>query len=278
MPKVGSFPHPVLGWGDDVSGVFRASIQASADNDLVKISCDDLVITNGSIAELLASGSAGVLARVSCPSTFLRTATMSPSVPFSISIPSQRVREAIELTLQLVATAAKNPYRPSGIHADYGSDQFSIESADILAIGPRFKIQLSQDADLVTKPVGSIFRVREGAAQTGPFKVLLDQARILVELSAEDWAHYVRLRDIGKPEIHSSLVLPALVEALRSLDDPDATETLWRSRLAIIVELRHVRSKMESGNYLGAAQEILGLPFGRMSRHFLGRLDTSQLD
>lgn len=275
-----SFPHPVLGWRDDLVGEVGVSLTAAVvGGSVLELACSELQITNQSLAAMVEAGLAVPALNIHCPSTFYRKTLCLHKHGGTARISPQDVRETLDCRFLLLAAEEVPSYRPEGVHEEYGPAVFRVVPGDLLGIGPRYRVQLETAGGLVEKPISSIFRVRQGSADRGPFLVRLDSDRVVIELSKEGWEQYVRLREAARPQIHAALVFPALVEALYVLSsEPDSTEKLWMSRLSFLIAKKSLTDRFSERRMVEVAQDLLEWPFERMANHYLRRLAVTQLE
>lgn len=222
-----------------------------------------LLVANDTLNELLSAGQAALRLQVHCPQTYYRRSfPLGPDVA-TVSIGTDAIFGSVELELNIVAVAPIASYRPAGIHADYGSRTFPVEVGDILAVGPTFKHYLDWAFDALRAPVSSFMRVRQGDFESGPFNVVLDSQKIVVEFSRSDWKAYRSVAHGMPTFVHVAVVLPALQHALGALaQDPDEyAHYMWSRRLSAIIAA--LGMELEGAKTLELAQHIIRLPFGR---------------
>src|ERR1051325_2103440 len=121
-----SYPHPVLGNGDDIDGLFRAVLHHELGRDNVAITTD-FEIENETIEDLVKKGSALFVLEVECPSSFFRKSYSSGEYKKSMQIPARLLRNQVDVGFYVVSAKKIDGYRPLGAHPDYEGIPFTVE-------------------------------------------------------------------------------------------------------------------------------------------------------
>ena len=259
-----SYPHPVLGNGDDINSEnLKPEIEYEISEEIVKIICSNLFCDHPDIEELIQNGKAKWAIRVQCARTYFRETFMHEGPEFEISIEGPELEGTIEIDSGIISTSQINSYRPSEAHPDYDDIEFNLASGELLAIGPKFNFLVDKDYDPLKAPVASLIRVEEGEDKRGPYIITLEEDLILIRLSREDWAEYSGIRDRVPHMLFSSLVVPALSLAIEKMDEASYEGRLWASRLKEVVQ----RKNINTNHPITAAQELLDNPLSRAFAH-----------
>ncbi len=263
-----SYPHPVLGNGDDVtSGKIEPELTFRATEEIVEIDVRNLTTGNATLDGMLADGRASWAIRVQCARTYLRREASTSGSERRITFEGHELWGRVEVEIMLYAAKAVAAYLPDGAHPDYGTATFDLEPGAVLGIGPTFAFEVDKQFDPLRAPVASIMRVSKGDHADGPFRLALEDEFVEIILSQEDWAHYAGVKERVPGVLHVSLVLPALAEALRRMTD--FSGLTWADRLRAIVEAREVNV----GQPLEAAQILLQEPLSRAFDELNAELD-----
>jgi hypothetical protein len=258
-----SFPHPVLGPGDDVAGELSPlGLTVTPHGDQIVLSAGPLSATNPTILTLIRQGLAEYAIRVHCAATYFRRTWTSSTPAMLIRIPANRLIGTVRVRLRVMANASLPAYRPEGLHLDYGETAFPLERGDILAEGEEVAFSADKDFDPLAGAVSSFMRVECSEKDTGPFETLFDHPRILIRLPKLDWANYQLLKGSAPQILHSAIVLPVLVEAIQLVwEGRDELRDLgWFQK----VELMLSAVGAQNGEPLvGTAQRLLQNPFSR---------------
>jgi len=280
-----SFPHPVLGLNDDIVGqaevqTFTVDEKSDKSNYILQV---DYSLVNEDLQNLLSAKKIEFVCEINCSSTLYRRAEKTIRLQHRIKIPKDYVRENVELLFILVSVEELNHYKNSTSHPDFSGYEFDLDTGDVLAyLGEASFFAGIEFRKL--KAVSNFMEVIQGPKQSGEFNVILDNPKIQVQLSKED---YTLFSSIGKkPEwtnvFHSSFVLPTLIHALyqirpesnkREYDDKSwAKIILWR----IDNEEMFKGIVFEEDNILRIAQLFLGNPNERLLKDLFNQLTPQE--
>jgi hypothetical protein len=263
-----SYPHPVLGNGDDIAvGKIEPEVTFRAADEIVELDVRNLVTSNPTLDPMLADGRASWGIRVQCARTYMRSEFRTANRDHQIKFDGHDLDGRVEVDVVLFAAKVIAGYQPAGAHPDYGTASFDLEPGEVLGVGPAFSFDVDKQFDPLRAPVASIMRVSKGEHPDGPFRMALEDEFVEIILSQEDWAHYAGVKDRVPGVLHVSLVLPALAEALRRMGEFAGRR--WADRLRAIVEARQVNV----GQPLEAAQLLLQQPLTRAFDELNAELD-----
>lgn len=261
-----SFPHPVVGIGDDVRGMLRCNApDFDFGVDSTTVYLNELEITNSTIGRLIQDKEAAFTIRISCGATYYRESFQTHEAQLQILLPSAKLVGDVELQVRICALRKIESYRPEGLHPDYGDRSFSVQVGDLLAIGDDFAIRADKQFDPLAADIPSIMRVVRGKFDKGPFLVNFDTDQIVISLSAEDHERYGIASSVAPGVIHAAIVLPVLCEAIvrvRKPTDQDdmVAEMRWFQRLEAMLEARRIDVDESP---VVAAQRLLEAPLKR---------------
>lgn len=229
-----SFPHPVLGIGDAISGKtgFRNEPEISTIQDSYQITIECNLV-NDDLQSLVKAVKAEFVCEATCSNTIYRENVVSNNSTIEIEIPKKQVKGKVEFTCLLVAKENLLSYSNSKAHSDYNNFTFDLDKGDVLAFFGEFAF----DADIKyekLKAVSSFMEVVENESITFT-NIDLKKPKIEVQLSSNDYnsyknetiAHEIKF----SPMFHSSLVLNALLVALYNFDEHK--NYLWAKALNI---------------------------------------------
>ncbi|RKH41314.1 hypothetical protein D7Y23_33270 [Corallococcus sp. AB050B] len=265
MAKPVSYPHPVAGRGDEVTGElapFELDVSKYGGDFILKISA--VGISNITLDGFIRDGRASFAARVACAQTYFRESFVFAGNEHTIRIKASRLSERVEVSLRVCARKKIETYRPDGLHPDYGEASFLIDQGDVLAEGITKTFWATSDFDPLAGPVSSIMRIRQGDFDDGPFRVILESDRITIEMSKSDWKGYLFMRSQLPGVLHGAVVLPALTEAISGLRyrQDELQNFLWVERLKDIL---NAKKCSENDPAVVVAQRLLDGPFSRAS-------------
>ncbi|MCY1042595.1 hypothetical protein OV208_14820 [Corallococcus sp. bb12-1] len=264
-----SFPHPVVGIGDDLKGEVHCNppdFDLGVDTTSVRV--DGLAVTNPSIASLVRDGVAAFTIRVSCGATYYRETFQSRSAQIQFTLPSSTLVGDVEIQVRVCSLQRLERYHPDQLHPDYGDRTFDIQVGDVLALGDDFSLRVDKQFDPLAADIPSIMRIMKGNNVSGPFEVDFWGEQIVVLLPADAHELYGIASNSSPELIHAALVMPVLCEAIRKVrqvSDEEATmvELPWYRRLEAMLEARRIN---DDESALSAAQKLLDMPLLRSFR------------
>ena len=269
-----SYPHPVLGNGDDLGGFFKVEFRYELGKEAVTLH-PIFSLKNASIEELLKKGKASFVAEVECRNTFFRQSFSSRNQAERFSIPARALRERVTVGFYICADQDMHGYRPSEPHPDYEGATFDVEAGDILAVGGYCSFIAEKNFDPLRPPVSSFMSIIEGSQHEGPMLIDYDTDKITVVLSKSDWKNYMEIRNQKPVEgiLHSSVVFPVLVDAIHQLQSGNSEydERNWYARIEAILDEKGLRDKEP----FDAAQKILDNPSSRSFKGIEALLGTT---
>lgn len=266
-----SYPHPVLGNGDDINnGEVSPEIEYKISDEAIHLKVENLKSGHPDIDQMLVDGTACWHVRTQCPRTYMRQSFLLNSEDQTITLKGDDYEGSVEIEISVVAQGCIKDYQPTGMHSDYGDAKFSLQPGELIAIGPRYPIHVDKIYDPLKAPVSSLVRITYGSHASGPFEVILDDDLITIKLSKADWAEYDGIRDRAPSIVHSSIILPVLAEAIRAIGQN--THTLWGGRLKEML----AKQGIDQNYPLAAAQEVLASPISRTFNEVNLRLDSAE--
>jgi hypothetical protein len=262
-----SFPHPVLGNGDDVGGIkLDSELTYHASAEAVELQVTGLASGNRSLDDAIRTGRATWLVRVQCARTYFRRVWIERGPTATIRIAGPDLEGTVEVEAR-ACTLESMPWRPEGMHADYAERSFQLNPSEVLALGPTWRFHVDKQFDPLRAPVASWMRIVEGEHEEGPFQVTFEDDFVTIRLSRKDWAQYPGVRDRAPSVLHASVVLPVLMQALRELKEDDGVK--WKGRLKAVLDARG----LDPESPLVTAQQLLDAPLARCLRELNVKLD-----
>lgn len=257
-----SYPHPVLGNGDDIAGAFDVACDVAI-GDVVSIECR-FQLENATIQELVANGRARQLLRVSCRRTYLRQSFESSQPAMQVVLAADSLRGQVLIEPLVAAVEDLTDYRPEGLHGDYGTATFRVARGQILCVGPVSSFHVEKDFDPLRNPVSSIIKLEMGTEDQGPVEVDYDSDQITVRLSRGDWRRYQATKRVVPSVLLALIAFPVLVEAVRKCaaggDESDWREHMWYTRLTEAVAAQGLSDITDP---VQVTQALLQLPMAR---------------
>lgn len=265
-----SFPHPVLGNGDDISvGTIDCELHYQCSAEAVELRLTGLTTGNPTIDSALREERAAWLIRVQCARTYYRKIWKEQGPDALIRIDGTDLEGSVEIDVRVCSTQSMQ-WLPDGTHTDYENLSFQLADAEVLALGDSWRIHVDKDFDPLKAPLASWMRIVEGQHDDGPFEAEFEDDLVTIRLSRRDWKEYGPVRDRAPAVLHSSIVLPVLMQALLALKENNGER--WKGRLRAVLDERNLSPEPP----LQTAQTLLAEPLGRSLRELNVRLDGDE--
>lgn len=258
-----SYPHPVLGNNDDVSGSFKSKFYHTLGREKVSLRTE-FELENNTLKNMIWEKKAVFSIEVECNNTFYRNSFTTSKYESKFFIDARRLREYVTIKFFVRASERIENYEIEGSHSDYNDFKFDIDKGDILAFGGMISFIAEKEFDPLRPAVSSFMAVREGPEPSGPIAVdYEDPEKIYVILSKKDWGNYQRLKDRQGVAslLHSFVVFPVLVDAIRMIEKEDdiIENTHWAKRIETII----TQKNLSLDSPVDTAQRMLDSPVDR---------------
>ena len=222
-----SFPHPVMGVGDDI--LPRPSVTATKTDDARNYNFRfDFSVENETIQNLISTGKAVYACEVSCPATLLRRIFISHEPYIEIPIGRKEVAKRIDFDLSVTATDYISAYTNEAFHPDFQGFTFAIEPGDPLVLfnSAYHDVEIQYDR---LRSATSFLKIVPGLDENNVI-YNIDKPKIEIQLPPELYEDYRKhFNGTGQHAniFHSSLAFNALVFALSNYKKEDHQELLW---------------------------------------------------
>lgn len=246
-----SFPHPVLGNDDDISGEFNISLNV-ARNDSKKIVFENVTVTvtNSYIQNHIDCGNAKAYVKVYCASS-LTTWMFEANNMFEID--EDEIVNRVELQVFILTTKDVQNYSDSSFNAQYGNELFSLSKNEVIGISGSVAIAIPKANEKLG--LGNIFKFNfHDTGKPIHFEYHHDKIFINYPVTKMD-EHPPNLLFSTSPwTAFNIFIVPALENALKYIkDDPDAAEQWnWYSVLDSLLPI-----EKRTGDYFADAQKII---------------------
>lgn len=270
-----SYPHPVLGNGDDLGGFFKVpDFVYELRKDEIAIN-PTFTLKNKALEELISKGKASFVCRVESRSTFFRSSFSTRKNIDQFIFPAKFARDRVTAIFYICADENIEEYKPTDCNADYGKNpSFEVEKGDILAVGGYTNFLALKDFDPLRPPINSFFSIQPGSEMEGPMEVNYDAAKITVILSKEDWRRYAKVKNqtLIAGILHAAIVFPVLIDAVHKVQKHDSNyeNYSWFERLDEVLDKKGLREKEP----ILVAQKILDNPGTRSFNSIAALLET----
>lgn len=280
-----SYPHPVLGVGDDIDSL--CDLEPSITKDAVEYHIHfDLRIDNADILRLIELGYATFSCEINCPSTFYRRIEKSSVPYFDISIKRKDVAKRIDFECSVVVLRRIDEYTNSKFHEDFAGFSFQLDPGDVLAIfrEGHYDVDIKYDK---LRSAGSFMKIVKGDDEANTI-YNLDSEKIEIQLPEEMYEDYKNsFNGNGKYAniFHSSLAFNALVYALLNYSTEEYGERLWARTLEYRLEIEEPLQKYKEvlsknaapTDKLKLAEALLSNPYKRLFKTMHDMMDVSNM-
>jgi hypothetical protein len=149
-----SFPHPVLGNADDMSGEFNISFDVVRnENRMILFENINIQMTNEYIKQIISDGFATCLVKIYCSST-LSTWVFEPDKMFEID-ENELINKA-EIQVYIVCRTEISDYSDQSFNIQYGNEVFLVNKSDVIGISGKITIPIPKADEKLG--LGNIFK------------------------------------------------------------------------------------------------------------------------
>lgn len=262
----GSFPIPVLGAHDDISGDLevKCTVHKEPAATVIKV---ELEMSNAGIQSCIEDGSACYSVRLSCPKTYFRRSYMQPTPDFVLPVSNDEIAGTLVVSGRVTSTKNISKYRPSGLNADYGDSTFYVTPGQLLAFSSDYEVLLPEGFDPLRNPDASIMQISPNSdlSNDEPFRVDFESPKIQITISPQAFSNYGVVKQFIPNTLHMSLVVPVLAEAIRLMSLPgqgdDFADFKWHEVLSHYISANEIDINVCSP--LELAQKILRSPHNK---------------
>ncbi len=257
-----NYPHPILGLNDDfIASSITVELSISSNKEIIEIR-PLFGLDNQDIRNLIDETKASYVSHVYCRGTMFREIFKTKNnLSEPIKINSSKLNGEVEIDFFICSDQKISNYRSDQFNSEYEKSAFSLEKADIIAFAGKGKFFANKSPEEL-KAISSIMNVL--CTQKSNKAMFLDYVgnRISLMLCKEDYNNYKLLKTNPRcfGFILSSMVLPALIEALHFLDNEESEEFKEKPWYKI---LKDVKDKSQGLSSLEIAQNILERPLKR---------------
>lgn len=265
--RVGSFPHPVLGNGDDVNSSLSVSSPEASHSPVdtqikLRLESDD-----PDLFEYIKDGTIVFSIWWECVNTLSsgriiveKYTTLHHSIEFEITLLQEDLRGKVTLSPEFTAGRDLTGFKWTNQHEDYGDIGFNIRKGDFLASADKLSFNAQKTYDALNPPLGSLFRFIEKKEQTAPITMDYSDSEEITVFLSSDLANLVRdLGDLDSIKI-ATVVLPALMDALAFIAKNQGEEKIgdfedyeWFKSLQTLIH----NQKIDLDHPLEAAEKML---------------------
>lgn len=260
-----SYPYPVLGIddnyiGDENKDTFKPELVVSSDYRKIKLDIT-YQLKNDELLKLIYHEKAVFCAQLYCRSTMFRQSFLNKKQKDIIEIKSSLLRDEVDVDFFICASEDILDYKNSMFNTEFAGVSFEIEKGDLLAFGGSTTFFANKSPEEL-KSISSFMSIDTENKTEVPMYNDYDSDKITIILSQEDYDSYqfIKKEILLTSTLHSSVVLPALAEAIRFLNSDEGNDyknRRWHELLSRLID------KHPTDDPLQSAQKILDLPVNR---------------
>lgn len=263
-----SFPHPVLGVGDDVNGNYTVESQIQLGRELITLQISHH-LSNKTLEKLISENKAAFNMEVHCQQSVYRKSFLSREKQVTITVPARELLNKVDVSFYINAVSDIPDYQIDGSNEDYKGYSFDIRKGDILAVYDSICFIAAKDWQAFMA-VTSFMEIEPYDKEEGPMLFKLTQNKVVVQMCQNDYKKFNKFRTAHflNPIFHSSVVLPALMYALSMMtaNKGEFSSAGWHQNLMWRLEHEENLTKYDienSADIPQIAQAILMNPITR---------------
>ena len=233
MPtSFGSFPHPVIGNGDDVHSQLLVEDQIVVTPTPEDVEIRFNIFTDDEqVEDLVTKGEAKFVFWWHCSSTFssgmlepFATRKTLHGWTFECSLDQREIEGPVAIDVELVAIQEIAHFSWTRQNADYQNAKFTLRPGDYLGLAGGFTFEARKLYDPLNPPLGSFFEIVEEAKQRTPIDLGFNKSEaVTVWVSSETATELRALGPLNETKI-ALVMLPALMETFTRITLENSVE------------------------------------------------------
>ncbi|MBI2966705.1 MAG: hypothetical protein HYY40_02695 [Bacteroidetes bacterium] len=254
------YPHPVLGIGDDVSGLIEIELRVSSSGKEIEIS-PTFKIVNDVLQNLVEKKQAMLVSHLYCRGTMYREVFKSEkNITDAIKINSYKLNGEVEIDFFICANENITRYSNKDFNSDYSGYSFSVDRGDILAYAGKGRFYANKSPEEL-KSISALMNIDTTGKNNHPMYNEYSGEKITIMLCQEDYENYqIVKKGIWVNLLLSSIVLPALIEALHFISSDEAKDYADKRWYKVLSD---IKDKSKDRTDIERAQRILDHPNNR---------------
>lgn len=253
------FPYPVFGINQPQAFKSKLTVEFKKDEAKFQVShsveCEDFL-------KRIKKKDFSVIVHIYCSSTYFRESFVCKDLIELITIDSNKLNDVVELSFFICANKDINEFVSKLYVSPYDGFKYSFNKGDIIAFSGSSKI-IAKKSPEELKSVSSFMQIDTTGKKNHPMQIDYDDEKLIIRLSIEDYKSYqlISADEFLSICLHGSIVLPALAEAIRFINEDDDSDGLENKKWYVI--LNKLETQNKSNTPLATAQKILDLPINR---------------
>lgn len=246
-----SFPHPVLGNEDDISGEFNISLEVNR-NENRKIVFENITvdISNDYIKEQIEKGNANCFIKIYCSSTL---STWIFEVTDKFEINEDDVINKADVQVFIITKSEIPNYSDSSFNTQYGGEIFSLNKNEVIGISGKVPVSIPKVNEKLG--LGNIFKFNYHEKEK-PIEFEHHHDKIFINYPVtKKGEHPPNMLFSTSPwTAFNIFIVPALAEALKYIDDEPEEASKW-DWYSVVEQL--LPDDQRTGDNYADAQRIL---------------------
>jgi len=253
------FPYPVFGINQPSLFSSTLTIEFKKTTAIFRtthtIDCDDFSLR-------IKKKDFSIVAHIYCSSTYFRESYVCKDLVENIEIKSSLLNDVVDVSFFICAQKDVIKFSSKSYVPPFNNISFDFLKGDILAYSGKSRIVAKKSPEQL-KSVSSFMKIDSTGKKKHPMYLDYSDDKLILMLSDEDYRNYQLISedDFLQTTLHGCIVLPALSEAIRVINEGETTENIEDKKWFIILN-KLIRDK-EEDNPLSTAQKILDLPINR---------------
>lgn len=216
-----SFPHPVLGNGDDIGGLFEINMQLKRvkERRTIEFQITEIRLENFYFQKQLFSKHFGLLYKVYCGATFMTWTFINPDNKFEIN--EEFVFGKVDVECYIISLNQISDYQDKTFHPDFESYKFAVEKYDI--VGMVGKITVPIDHQYEKRGISNIFLFVPESEHNSPISYEFNGDKIIIKYPLSETGSHIHHELFGRSPwvAYNIFITPALTEAFRIIMDEE---------------------------------------------------------
>jgi hypothetical protein len=246
-----SFPHPVLGNEDDISGEFNISLEVTrSENRKIVFENITVEVTNPYVKQQIERGVANWFIKIYCSST-LSTWMFESTDKFEIN--EDDVFNKVDVQVFIVTKSEIKNYFDASFNPQYGNEVFSLSKNEVIGISGKVPVQIPKVNEKLG--LGNIFKFNfHEKNKPIDFEHHHDKIYINYPVTKKGEHPPNMLFSTTPWTAFNIFIVPALSEALRYIEDEPEDASKW-DWFSVIDQL--LPDDQRTGDNFADAQKIL---------------------
>lgn len=250
------FPYPVIkpDLQDYQSTTFNTSVKTKVTDKeitlLIEFNLDNIELSN-----LILRGDARFVIHLEESRTMFREVYQFNDLKNEIVIPSDKIRNNIELTSFIIANDDIVNFNSKDLDLIYRDITVSYDKYNIIGLAQSMDIKVLKENDDI-KEISSIFSIIPSTDEDRFYNLKLTKENIIIEIPKDDFTRYNYLGNTFKAKVNEKekglilmtlVLIPPFIEALNLIkEDPESYQTsLWYNSLILAFKRKEIELEEE---------------------------------